>query len=754
MPLASEREVYVHLCDTKSSAEPLCPREVYEKMGDAVVNLRTIPTFRCFWQDFVKASNCINPGTHYSAGVVPVTTSGFFIERGYFVSGIPFVAVLLLAALFVTYISAMCWRPGMTPAELLAAASACCQCPGGEKGPFTNKYHNIPGFIEVMRGICSGKSFADFFEFYAEVFNVNGCGENLIYRANLVGLDFETGVGVYRIEPCDTWNKWLPKIMTQKYLMFMSSKCYTPGHEVHTISNTRCGGSLSYSQGVVVDNANMSRSGDVTYEMLITNMDVGKGSEGAPILNSCGYVVGIVTGVTDCCNAVGVTSSFISRVINAIVERACFVDTDDGCDDDCTPHAMYIDLFGCICYLYGTIDWDFRGKTAIDMNQLFLQSATDSIPCKPCDTNCLPTAFAHPFAPNGVDPCCDFDLDNREYVENNSNIHRSLQGIIISCTPCQQLAEVVEECHNANPNYGRGCSEIFQIEKGDLVTRLNRAPLGDLPNQNTPLNILYSLRPCTCVELEFYKANERYSRCHYLNVKLNSSLCWLADFRPVISKCLNFADVVDSIEAGTPDFSTITCFLSSWIHFIFWLLNAVPQVYRACVFTNLQAHMNVLNSFVSYAALLDRKNYAPFDGTSTPETDNLALALGLSNITRSVMSILAKPSLETCFCPAAFIDFISSFAHPSTYECFKESLPDFTAMFMDPANVPDILNVSRPLAEQAAAAGGVEALNAALNGADADSTGLSTIAGYGAATPNAGFGLVVKQLQQALQALS
>ena len=165
------------------------------------------------------------------------------------------------------------------------------------------------------------------------------------------------------------------------------------------------------------------------------------------------------------------------------------------------------------------------------------------------------------------------------------------------------------------------------------------------------MNILYSLRPCTCVELEFWKADERYSRCHYLNVRLNSSLCWLGDFRPVISKCLNFQAVVDSITTpGTAtDLSTIVCFLQSWVHFILWLLNAVPQVYRACVFTNLQAHMNVLTSFVSYAALLDRANYSPFDGSATAATDNLALALGLSNITRSVMSILAKPSLETCF---------------------------------------------------------------------------------------------------------
>lgn len=745
------RKAFVNLCDAPRSAEPICSDKIYDRFHDATLTLRTIPTFRTFWQDYMKETNYINPGTHYEAGVAPVTTSGFFIERGYFVSGIPFVAVLFLSALFITYIAAMCWRPGMTNAELLASASACCECPGVESGPFVNKYHNIPGFIEVMRGICSGKSFADFFEFDAEVYNVNGCGENLIYRANLVGLDFQTGIGIYRIEPCDVWNKYLPKILTQKYLMFQSSKCYTPGHQVHIIANTRCGGALTYSHGVVSDNANMSRSGDVTYEMMVTDATIDLGAEGAPILNSCGYVVGIVTGMTPCCHAVGVTSSFITRVINAIVERACLVDGDNGCDDNCTPHATYVDLFGAIVYEYGTIDWEFRAKTAIDLNQLFLQAATDSLPCKPCKPcNESKAGFAHPFGIAGCDPCCDFNLDDREYNENNANINRALQGIIISCRPCQQLAEVVEECHSSSPNFGRGgCNEIFQIERGDLVTRLNKAPLGSLPHQNTPLNILYSLRPCTCVELEFWKANEQYRRCHYLNVRLNSSLCWVDDFRPIISKCLNFQDVIEKA-----DISSISCFLQSWVHFMLWILNAVPQIYRACVFTHLQAHLNVLTSFVTYAALLDEDNYA----TQTAETKKLAVALGLSNISRSVVSILAKPSLETCFCPASFLDFISSFAHPSTYECFKESIPDYTAMFNDASHAAKAVKASQGPAALASAAGAIGALSAVLDATQLESAALKVAdAGVwgGGNTPNdPTFAAVVAQLQAALQALA
>ena len=676
-------------CETpRRKADALCPSEIFKRFGDAAVTMRTVPKFRVFWQNYNNMTDQLNPGSHYNAGVAPVSHSGFFMNKGFIVSSIPFTIILLLAALFFTFIAAFCWRPGVTAEQISAVYNQCCQsCTPPNASNLTNKYESLPGFVEVMRGICSGQSFADFFEFYAEVFNVNGCGENFIYRAYLVGLDFSTGVGIYRIEACDPWNKCLPLIKKQKYLIFASSKCYTPGNTVHTVADLRCTGSRSYSSGVVVDNANVSRQGDVTYETIATNMDIGRGAEGAPILNDCGYVVGIVTAMSECCHALGVSSSFITRVIDAIIDAACHVEEQGpGCANE---HALYIDLFGCIVYRHGSINWNFRGKTALDLNQLFLQKTVSAPACAPCAP--CPDTGAHPFMkPTECDPCCGWEgLENRFYNDNTCRINRELMGIIIDCEPCGQLADVVEECQRSSPNWGKGCSEYYQIEKGDVVTHLNGVPLGTLPHQNTPDNILYSLSACDCVELKFQKANEMFTNCHALKVRLEDSICWIGDFKPIVTKCLP----ADSMNPSVDD--TPSCFLSSWLHFVFWWLNAVPQVYRAVFFTNLSGYMLKLNAClnsVMYKTLLPdvNENAYPdnlnFDNGSHPPDPNgadigpLAQALVSSNISRDTMACIAKPSLSACYVPCSFIDFISSFQHPTSYECFKQTIPDYLQM--------------------------------------------------------------------------
>ena len=695
-------------CDMpRRKAESYCASEIFKRFGDAAVTMRTVPKFRVFWQNFNNFTDSLNPGSHYNAGIAPVSHSGWFNQDGFIVSSIPFTTILLLAALFFTFIAAACWKPG---ADLDSIYNACCSaCTPPTQSKLTNKYHELPGFVEVMRGICAGQSFADFFEFYAEVFNVNGCGENFIYRAYLVGLDFQTGVGVYKIEACDPWNKCLPLIRKQRFLSFASSKCYTPGNTVHTIADLRCTGSRSYSSGVVIDNANVSRQGDVTYETIATNMDIGRGAEGAPILNDCGYVVGVVTGMSECCHAIGVSSSFIAKVVDAITYAACHVDEQGTGCGPCNEHALYIDLFGAIVYRHGTIRWNFRGKTALDLNQLFLQKATATEACKPCAP--CEDSGAHPFLrPTECDPCCGWEgLENRFYNDNTCRINRELLGIIIDCEPCGQLADVVEECQRSAPNWGKGCNEYYQIEQGDVVTHLNGVPLGTLPHQNTPDNILYSLSACDCVELKFQKANEMYTNCHCLNVRLEDSICWIGDFKPIVTKCFPVDYFIPEAGVTPVETQSVVCFLSSWLHFIFWWLNAVPQIYRATFFTNLSSYMLKLNACLNdvvYKTLLPSESSEDWGDFDDPGA--LARALSLTNKSREVLACLAKPSVTSCYTPCAFIDFISSFQHPTTYDCFKQSIPNYLA----------ICNAVKPSPEGSTSgvtgAGGVTGFNACV----------------------------------------
>ena len=692
--MESTRSVGSSSCQMPPSrrAEVKCPSEIFKQFGDAAFTLRTIPKFRVFWQDFVPKAATV--GSHYAAGVVPVSTSGCFLKNGFMASGIPFITTLLLAALFFTFIFCGCFTAGTDATDIYAnVTSLCGGCRTGCGNDINSgMYNELPGFVEVMRGICAGQSFADFFEFYAEVFNVNNCGRNYIYRAFLVGLDFETGVGIYRIESCDPFNKCLPVVKKQKYLMFGNSKCYTPGNMVHTIADTQCNGSRSYSSGRVVDNANLSRQGDVNYETITTDMAIGAGAEGAPILNDCGYIVGIVTGITEHGYAIGVTSSFIGRVVDAIIEAACHVQDGPNCGQ-CYEHALYVDLFGCICYRYGTINWSFRGKTAIDLNQMFLQRSTFEAAGAPCCAPVVaPTALsAHPFIA-GCNPCNDWEgLSNRFYNDETCAINRELLGIIIDAEPCGQLAEVVEECNRSAPNWGVGCNQYFQIEKGDLVTHIGKAPLGTLPHQNTPLNILYSMMPCDCVELQFQKANEMYTQCHSLRVRLDDSLCWIGDFKPIITDALQTLQTMERLDiaclgacitdvnSGPARLSCLPadlmCFVQSWLRFIFWLLHAVPQVYRASFFTNLSAFVTALN--VTYEDTTLKTAVQP-GGTSPSGTiTSVATGLVLSNISRYIVTVMAQPSIASCYRPASFIDFISSFQHPNNFESFWQTVPDY-----------------------------------------------------------------------------
>jgi len=652
----------------KTSAEPLCAEEIYNKFKDASVNIRTIPKYRIFWQQFNKFFDAPNTGSFYNAGILPMSYSGFFTEKGYIVSSSAFMVLIYLSALFMTFSFAYC-------------IDECTVSTDGQPFSkfFTNKYRDIPGFMDVMRSICSGGCFADWFEFYAEVFNVNRCGKSFIYRAYIVGVDFDTGVAIYRIDPCDPWNKCLPIIKDQPYLKWGNSKCYTPGNKVYTIGDFRCADSQSFSTGTVVDNTNASRDGAVCYEMIATTMDVSLGAEGAPILNECGYVVGIITGLTnEGRNAIGVTSSFIERVISSIVRSSC--------RPGCTPHALYLDLFGFIAYRYGTLDWTYRIKTADDLNQLFLQQAIANIApcCEPCPATQLPWSSV------GCDPCKNWSaFRDQFYTQDNCRINRELLGIIIDSEPTGSLGDAIETCQRGNPNYGKPCNEIYQIDKGDLVTHLNGAPLGQLPFQNTPNNILYSLLPCDCVDLQFFKADEMYTQCHKLSVELQDSLCWVGGFTPISFPC----GTGTTYTANLPPTFQYTKFYQQWLSFIVWIFNAIPQVYRATILSNVEYAQNVLQ---------ETYNKSYFQGVTGGYTGSL-LPTGITGSTQSVfpkpnkfnnamantingttvsrnfVAIVAKPSIETCIRPAAFFDLVSSFSHSSNWNSFLQSLPNAIA---------------------------------------------------------------------------
>jgi hypothetical protein len=199
---------------------------------------------------------------------------------------------------------------------------------------------------------------------------------------------------------------------------------------------------------------------------------------------------------------------------------------------------------------------------------------------------------------------------------------------------------------------------------------------------------LYSLSACDCVELKFQKANEMLTNCHSLRIRLEDSICWIGDFKPIVTKCFPFEEMNHQFGGGAePNVETpgSVCFIRSWLHFIFWWLNAVPQVYRASFFTNLSSYM------VKLSACLNKPFYTKMlaNGAANDASTKLSQGLILSNMSREVMACVAKPSITSCYVPCSFIDFTSSFQHPTTYDAFKNIIPDYVQMGVLPLSSPE-----------------------------------------------------------------
>ncbi len=497
----------------------LCSVEVYKTFRDAIVNINAIPKFS---YNAPSISGGLGvPGIYSLTGtptltgvqsaipILPLSYSGFLYDScGYIVSSSGFLFAFVLALFYNQLIYS-----GLNITSGLA------------DNPYVPPTGTVLITIEQVLLIIfdpnNPRSLSDFFDFFVSVYNVNNCGRSYVYRGYVVGVDFDTGIAVYRIDPCDPWNKCCTPLRKHIFLKWGNSKCYLPGSPVHIIGSQAQTSPLSMSSGSVVNNNDVLTNGTITYEAILTDAIVQNGVEGAPILDQCGYVVGVVTGrtgvvlasnqagdinarlvgsippttTTTSGMAFGVTAGFIALVVDRLIEN----DRHPGCSE----FVVYNTIFGFNLYRHATLGISFYYRTGTEIGTY------------------------------GADVVYPADIE-RWYDPAYCNINRELIGIMIQSV-CGPLCEAYEDCRNQQFPVFQGKTIIapdidfmgYQVEPFDVITGLNGLRVGQLPTQITPDTLLYNLKACDTITVEFMKANQSYTQCHRLCTALGDSLSFL-----------------------------------------------------------------------------------------------------------------------------------------------------------------------------------------------------------------------------------
>lgn len=617
------------------SSEPttLCASEVFKRFKDAVVAVSAIPKFA--FQ--TRQDNNIQFDTTLSkspsgalALAVPLDYSGFFYEKdGYIVSSAAFLYLFVLALLYIA--------PNVNT-EIQIDPQSTTQASPVTPFPLSNLatvQYTLLQVIQTIFNPTKPQSLVDFFDFFITVFNVNGCGRSYVYRGYVVGVDFETGIAIYRIDPCDPWNKCTVCIKKHPYLKFGTSKCYTPGNSAHVIATQSQQSPQSMVSGTVVNNTTVQANAVITYEGVLTDIQVLNGAEGAPILDQCGYVIGVVTGrsgvlqkgatsnlstssnsssnitpsiVSDEVNtnisvalkaqytnsagaAFGVSASFINAVVDRLIEADL--------RPQCSSFVLYNDIFGFNIYRHATLGICYYYRQGSDIGLL----AGEVI---------YPADQARWYDP--------------AYCE----INRQLIGIVLKDNPIGSLADAYEDCRALQFPVFQGKTVMqlpadwvgFQVEQLDLITGINGMPVGQLPTQITPSTLLYQLQPCDTVTIDFQKASEFYTHCHSLCTALDDSLSWIFALPTVLD---TEGEVINPF---------ILANLTTYAGLVSWFLNSLSQVQIATLLSLILSNTQTPN------------NLFGVEWGQAFTQGNLTIAYDPLNLLNNLTSTLFVPALD------------------------------------------------------------------------------------------------------------
>lgn len=564
---------------TSTSPLALCNAELYEQFKDAVVEMNIIPRYALSLATETSGVGVAQLLTFTAATgqtaltvpvaglaqnavpAMPIKYTGFLNEKGYIISSSSFLYTFVLAMYYtLIYINSSLSATSTTiPTTSLLSPSG----PG-----------YLPSVFQVLAAIFNvlatqtSPTLMNFFQFFVTLYNLNGCGKALVYRASIAGADLDTGIAVFTISKCDPWNECCPEIKSYKGLSFGSSTCTKPGSPVSVITSQYQQSPLGMASGTVVSNHDIIANGTITYESILTDVSVMEGSVGAPILNQCGLVVGIVTGHNGVIrradviepyldvlggstpgitvalrgSAFGVASDFIKRVVCAI--------TDNYERPQCEPcYVVYNPILGLNVYRHAALGIRYYYRTGAEIAM---------------------------FEGDAIYP----GNAERWYDPNYCRMNREVIGIVVQQVT-GALASAYEQCTTQQfPSYSArsgNATDInfqgYQIEPFDVIVAINGTSIGQLlPLQSSPEQILYKLNGCDTATITFLKASEQYSQCHQLCTALDDSIAFMFVQLPALAPIFP-----DPTVTTTLSIATVLSILSPY--FVYFLM-LVPQVER------------------------------------------------------------------------------------------------------------------------------------------------------------------------------
>jgi hypothetical protein len=666
---------------------PMCPEKIAEKTRRAVVAVRTVPRFTQFWQMYSRFLEKVNGTTHYTQGIIPISGTGVYTPENVIVTTTGFTNILSIASLVMTFSLPLNYIPGTNNMHSDFQAFNEARNDPDPTTLTTMKGSDLPGFVDVLREVCNGAALASFFDWYIDLEAPNGC--SFSYRAQLVGCEFETGMALLKIRSSDPWNRRLNPIGRQDVLEWGVSREAVAGSPAYCMYSSRLSGPGTFSSGTITNpNASMY-DGSMTIDVMQTTIPVGYGAEGAPILNSCAQMIGIVIGVTDNGHAIAIPSSFVKRIYTALVESLC--------TRDCNKLVVKIDAIGALVFQHGTMGQiTYHTKTAIDLNASMLSVALADGECNTCgssnqDSNC------------GCQ-CGESFWNNRDVVGSNDRMDRRNFGVVLTADPCGPISEVWEECIITDPNFSEQRKRRYNVRRGDWITHIDGIPIGQGAGQRSIDDILFCLGQGCDVRVTFRKQSQKYNYEHYLSVCLASSIAFIPTFRkcciPCISSSLpaicwgNGGNVFpapttpgDLVQQVADLLHLITC----WFGLLRWTSNTLSQVYRATLFGNMTLVMTRMNELIGALTQLKPAGCTnpsllpwPFNnlplGLSQAVPTPLSIGLALTQLSRTVVSAVAEPSISTAVRPITFYDFTASIPHPGSACAFEQTVPAYTAI--------------------------------------------------------------------------
>lgn len=305
---------------------------------------------------------------------------------------------------------------------------------------------------------------------FAQVYNVNGEGKNLIYELVLVGVDGAGDIAVLKIDYNKPWNNCLPRLRDQPTLEFGKSKSYPIGGDAFVVGDPLGIDYKSIAAGVVRDNQYADKTGISVQELILLDVSTASGNSGSPILDNQGKVIGLLTiGFSLFADINGGPSqNFIYPVIKRIIK---------GDLGKCSPHLQIINSpqGQYFRYLKGYmgISW-----TVVGTIEYLLRPSSDA-----CSLN--------------------FNL--------NTPGTRQVVGI-----------QVYQIDGASGCNFSSGTNSPFLniLLPGDIITHLDDKPLGMLEGQISPTLITWSKVAGNIISIKFRKESENYAKEYCVEILL------------------------------------------------------------------------------------------------------------------------------------------------------------------------------------------------------------------------------------------